>query len=187
MVVPEMNLEFPFSSGLIMSAVSEERLRVRRSAGARSVSYGSSGSLKLRLKGDQGNFLKVTPDGAALAVGTQQNSETVCFTFHTFSPSTPYPEGNGVMVLESPLGGKFIQGATGGSVSLVQGSSSDLSAVQEVDGRFFLLHSAPGDMFTKIKHIQTGLLLSSSGAGISLVAADTTNDSVLYQTLPCSS
>ncbi|XP_063602911.1 uncharacterized protein LOC134778907 [Penaeus indicus] len=83
MVVPEMNLETPFSSNLIMSAVSEERHRVRRSAGAssRSVTYGSSVSLKLRLKGDQANFLQATADGGALAVGLQQNSETAFNVF----------------------------------------------------------------------------------------------------------
>ncbi|XP_047488771.1 uncharacterized protein LOC125039085 [Penaeus chinensis] len=187
MVVPEMNLETPFSSNLIMSAVSEERHRVRRSAGAssRSVTYGSRGSLKLRLKGDQANFLQVTADGAALAVGLQQNSETVCFTFHAFNPVTPYPEGNGVIILESPLGGKFIK-AAGGSVSLVQGSSSDLSTVQAIDDRFFLLSNSPGDMYTRIKHIQSGLYLSSSPSGISLVPG-TNNDSELYQMVSCSS
>ncbi|XP_042891746.1 uncharacterized protein LOC122266199 [Penaeus japonicus] len=189
MVVPEMNLESPFSSNLIMSVASEERVRVRRSATASAprVSYGQSSSLKLRLKGSGANFLQVSADGNSLTVGTQQNSETVCFTLHNFIPTTPYPEGNGVMVLESPLGGKFIQGANSGSVSLVQGSSSDLSSVHAVDERFFLLFMVPGEMYTKVKHIQSGLLLASTGSGISLVAADSDSDSVLYQMTPCNS
>lgn len=166
-----------------VDSVKESEVRVR---------HESEHVMRLRLKHDLPLYVKVTarPNGVMdLRTGeTDAHDETVCFTLHLFTPSPPYAEGGQVVVLETGNAGGVVHANSPASIGILQGTTVPVSALTQVDIKFFLMHSAVGSPFVSLKNLHTGNYLSASLEGLKLVRPDNNKllpDSCLFQVHYC--
>ncbi|KAG7159860.1 hypothetical protein Hamer_G022084 [Homarus americanus] len=162
-------------SGVVMPPIRPQpRRRTRRSSRSSSqeVNYTGQENRKFRVQGDP-LYLAPSSSGNSLHLEAQESTSHthVCFRVHTFEVLRPLVEGGIVVMLETFAGGKFLRGATSGTLSLMSGGIS-VNNVSRFDNRFFLLHSARGDTYVTIKHLATGHFLSRGTEQVTLVNSD---------------
>ncbi|XP_050700661.1 uncharacterized protein LOC126987593 [Eriocheir sinensis] len=164
--------------------------RVRRSTGAASspnpAQHTGTFTKKLRLAGDLPQFLRAAPDSNTLSVGPHEADDPqVCFRMHSFHVlATPSSEGGNIVVIEAQ-DGRHVTQDSANPQSLVLTAGEAPQQTRTTDSRFFRMFRATGDRDLRLKHLHSGMYLSASSSGVSLLSTDGSPDSILFTEFEC--